>query len=266
MEQVYEKILSYMRANGPSLPIQIGKVLEKDSFYAGAILSGLVAKKLVKITTARIGGSPLYYLPGQQEKLSLLYDHLPLREKEAFSLLKEKKVIREDEAPPAMRVALAMLKDFAIPFKQGATTAWRWHLAPEELQHSREEKPEMRPLIQEQQRSPQSKQQASSDSFTQCIIAYLSKNNITLSQYISQRKNREVVAEVNVPSSIGLLPMLVIGKNKKKIGDSDIVLAHQQGQARKLPTIFLTTGELTKKAKTHIEKNLKGYMVFKRVS
>jgi len=112
MESIYEKVLSFIKANGPSLPIQIAKVMEKDTFFAGAILSDLLAKRAIKITTAKIGGSPLYYLPDQNDKLSKLYDHLPLREKEAYSLLQEKKVVNDSELQPAIRVALQMLKDF----------------------------------------------------------------------------------------------------------------------------------------------------------
>ena len=59
--------------------------------------------------------------------------------------------------------------------------------------------------------------------------------------------------------------MFVCAKNKKKVSDQDIMLAHQKGQNKKMPTLFLTTGEQTKKSKEYLEKTLKGFMIFKKI-
>ena len=276
MEPFYEKVLAYMRQQGPVLPTQVAKVLEKDTFYAGAILSDLLSKKIIRITTAKLGGSPVYYLPEHQEKLSLLYQHLPMREKEAYDMLKEHKILKDEETQPAIRVALKALKDFAVPVQIGNTFYWRWHLEPETASPAQEpkvaeaqvqlvtsQKQETQPQITAPQRSVRKRKVE--DEFLPSVESYLRKSNIASSSLVSQRKNQEAIFVASIPSAIGQLDMLVVAKNKKKIGDNDLSLAHQKGQHHKMPVIFLSAGELTKKAQQHIEKNLKGYLIFKRL-
>ena len=94
MSSLKEKILSFVKLKGPVLPVQINKETGRDSFFSGAILSELAGSKEVKISNAKVGGSPVYFVEGQEPKLSMLYDGLPMREKEAYNLLKEKKVIK----------------------------------------------------------------------------------------------------------------------------------------------------------------------------
>ncbi|MEK6839360.1 MAG: hypothetical protein AABX72_00295 [Nanoarchaeota archaeon] len=287
MQSIYEKVIGFIQANGPSLPIQIAKVMEKDSFYAGAILSDLIARKMVRISTARIGGSPVYYLPEQQEQLSKLYDHLPLREKEAYGMLKEQKMIKDKELQPVMRVALQQIKDFAIPFEHNAEKMWRWYLTSEEelkqlLNPPQQlieviQQPEIKiqqtqapihaqPIKEDTQQKLERKQKLPiHDTFSEIIDTYIKKNNLIPVELLSQRKNKEMISIVKINSSIGDIEMLLIAKNKKKITNSDLSLAHQKGQAKKLPTLFISTGEMTKKTEQHMEKNLKGLLFVKKI-
>ncbi len=62
------------------------------------------------------------------------------------------------------------------------------------------------------------------------------------------RKGSEINYEIEVPSSVGRIMYCAKAKSKKKINDSDIAAAYVYGETRKLPVLFLTTGELTKKA------------------
>lgn len=261
--------------------------MEKDSFYAGAILSDLIARKMVRISTSKIGGSPLYYLPEQQAQLSKLYDHLPLREKEAYDLLKEKKIIKDNELQPVMRVALQQIKDFAIPFEHKDEKMWRWYLTSEEemqqilIPIKEEIHVQVQPLEQKQQLVQQVHSQPIKsdtqqklerkpktqihDTFSEIVDTYLKKNNLIALEHLSQRKNKEIISVVKINSSIGDMEMLLIAKNKKKITNSDLSLAHQKGQAKKLPTLFVSTGEMTKKTEQHMEKNLKGLLFFRKL-
>lgn len=131
-----DKVLFLVRAKGPVLPVHINKEIQRDSFFSGAILSELIAEKVVKISSAKIGGSPVYYVAGQEQKLSILYDHLPMREKEAYNLLKDKKVLLDTEANPGIRVALRMIKDFAVPLRVQRAgreeILWRWYLVSDQ--------------------------------------------------------------------------------------------------------------------------------------
>ncbi|MFW5852649.1 MAG: hypothetical protein ACOCUR_01330 [Nanoarchaeota archaeon] len=132
-------VLDVVKENGPVLPAEIvSSVAQKtgkqtDMFFIGAILSELMESKEVKMSFAKLGGSKLYYCPGQEAKLSRLYEYLNDKEKKAYDLLKEKNVLRNSELDPVIRVALSQLKDFArsIEVKLNETELfWCWHLFP----------------------------------------------------------------------------------------------------------------------------------------
>ncbi len=111
-----DEILKFIKANGPVLPVQIAKILNTNILFASAMLSELVDRKLVKITHASIGGSPLYFLPDQEHLMDIrLSTSLGGKEREAYNLIKEKKVVREVELEPWQRVAIKSLTDFTKP-------------------------------------------------------------------------------------------------------------------------------------------------------
>lgn len=110
-----DDVLNYIKYNGPVLPVQIAKHINTNILFSSAILSELVARKILRITSASIGGSPLYYLPGQEEMMDArLCTALHGREKEAYNLLNEHKVLWEKEMEPWQRVAVKEIKDFSV--------------------------------------------------------------------------------------------------------------------------------------------------------
>ncbi|MDI6737541.1 MAG: hypothetical protein QME12_03410 [Nanoarchaeota archaeon] len=131
--ELKDRIISYIRMNGPVIPIQISKAFGGDTMFAGAVLSELISNRVLKITSAKIGGSPVYYMPGQEEKLEILREHLGRVPKQAYDILKERKVMRDSECEPWQRIALREIKDFAMPIAvrhdDGSEEVfWRWHL------------------------------------------------------------------------------------------------------------------------------------------
>jgi len=52
-------------------------------------------------------------------------------------------------------------------------------------------------------------------------------------------------------------------RNKKRCNEADLSTAFVQGELRKLPVIFLTTGDLTKKAKELLSKEFKNIIINK---
>ena len=294
MSSLKEKVLSFVRLHGPILPVQINREIGKDSFFSGAILSELVASKEVKMSHAKIGGSRVYYVNGQEEKLSMLFDNLAMREKEAYSLLKEKQVLVDKDTPAAIRVALTMIKDFAVPFtidKDGKPELlWKWHLLSHEqavqLIQPKQQKPMQQtipqpkqtvappqpviqktetPIVHQPVKKPTPKPIPQKIDFLQDIVSYLRQNNIEVVEEKLIRKNREFDLIVSIPTSVGKLDYVVNAKNKKTLNEADLTLAYQKGQSKKLPVILLTNGELTKKAKLYREKNLKGYVLVKKL-
>jgi hypothetical protein len=130
--QTKERIITFIRLRGPSLPVHIAKDTGLSILFASAFLSDLYSEKMISISNIKIGSSPLYFIPGQEPQLENFSRYLKSKEKEAFLILKEKKFLRDSELQPAIRVALREIKDFAIPFRKEEEIYWRFFTAPEE--------------------------------------------------------------------------------------------------------------------------------------
>lgn len=128
-----DKILQFLRMNGPSLPSKIGKLLNTDLLLASAHLSDLISQGKIKVSSLKIGGSPLYYMPGQEQQLSQYASgNMNPKDVQVLNSLQEKKLLREAQLPLLDKVALRSLKDFAIPLQvtvEGKKELfWKWHL------------------------------------------------------------------------------------------------------------------------------------------
>ncbi len=110
----FDKILSLARLN-PLLPASLAAQLGTNSIMAGAMLSDLVAKNQLRVSALKVGGSPLYYVPGNEEQLLNFKQHLNEKDQKTLALLKQEMVIRESSVEPLTRVSLAQIKDFAKP-------------------------------------------------------------------------------------------------------------------------------------------------------
>ncbi len=152
-----EKILRFIRMHGPSLPNEIRQEIGKDNLITSAMLSEMSSKKMVRLSYVKIGGSPLYYIAGQEGQLLRFVDHLHKREREALEFLKEEVVVRDEDLAPVQRVAMRELHDFAVPITvtlhDRTEMFWKWYLAKNEdisekikqLMPKQEAKPEPRP-------------------------------------------------------------------------------------------------------------------------
>ncbi|MEM3127143.1 MAG: hypothetical protein QW331_03700 [Candidatus Woesearchaeota archaeon] len=127
-----DEILNFVKEHGPVLPSHVAKAAKLSILFASAYLSELADKKYIKISWIKVGGSPLYYAPGQQEKLEKYIDNLNDKDKETFILLKEKKLLKDDEQSPLLRVSLRNLKDFAVPIQINDQLYWKYYLLRDE--------------------------------------------------------------------------------------------------------------------------------------
>jgi hypothetical protein len=129
--QIKNKVLSLIKANGPSLPVYIARETGLSILFASAFLSELISDRELKTSNMRVGSSPLYLVPGQEPLLENFFQYLKNKEKEAFLLLKEKRFLKDKELAPAIRVALREIKDFAAAFQRNDDIYWRYFTAPE---------------------------------------------------------------------------------------------------------------------------------------
>ena len=296
-----EKILSMAQAQ-PLLPNAVAKALSTNSIMAGAMLSEMCSKGLLKTSALRVGGSPLYLIPGKEEQLLNHLQSLNEKDRRAVLKLQEEKIIREQESDPLTRVILATVKDFAKPllvtYDGKQETFWKWFaltdkeaeeyirqkLEPTKIQEqprqAQPEKPktqaptEEKPKPAQEQRIKQTEQHPVQETLTpkttpepngdfwDKLHAFFTQNNISLLDKTAIKKKTDFDLTLEVPSPVGKLTYYCKARSKKKITDADISAAYVQGQIKKLPVILLTDGELTKQAHT-ILAQLKGITVKK---
>ncbi len=136
LTDIKSRIVTLMRIRGPCLPIHISKETKTSLLLASAFLSDLSSEKTIKISNMKVGGSPLYYLPGQENMMENFEKFLNHKEREALSNLKQAKVLKDDELEPAIRVALRNIQDFALPypikFRDLSILFWQYYLVNEE--------------------------------------------------------------------------------------------------------------------------------------
>ncbi len=306
MADARDQVIEFVGKNGPSLPVQISKIIGSNILMAGAVLSELVERKKLLVSNTKKGGSPYYYAPGQESRLQEIANNLKDKEKEAYEFIKEKKVIRDIEALPWQRLALRMIKDFAVPlnvsFDNKNEVFWKWYLAPDEevgnivnsminkeiketvKEEIKEVKPEIKEEIKEikqeikkdeiveqqtlvekpkvgRPRKQVKKDVVKLDFFT-TLDSYLKDKNIEVIEQKIVKNGKEIDIMGNVPAAIGSLKFFIKVKNKKTISEADLSLAYNEAQNINLPILFLSNGELSKKAKEYLEKNLRGQLTF----
>lgn len=307
----HDKVVSLVRLKGPVLPSQINKEIETDILFASAILSELVYKKTLKISSLKVGGSPLYYAPGQEYKLQQYSDKLHPKEKEAYEILKQKKILKDDKQQPAIRAALRQIKDFAKPLQVTSNGVnhifWKWYLLPNEeagktirslmkipeikkqepikpqpvqkkiepevkkktAEKTEEKKPvpkreiKKKEVQKELKKEPEIKIDEPKDKFFRKLKKYFDESSITVLDFKVVRKESDIEFTVKIPSTVGTLTYFCKAKNKKKVSDGDLSAVYINAQSKKMPVLFLTTGELTKKAKGLLEKEFRNLSVKK---
>lgn len=273
------KILEILKNKGPSLPSTISREIGVSLLFTSALLSEMINDKLLKYSYLKIGGSPLYYLQGQESLLENFTKYLQSKEKEVFDLLKEKQLLNEEFLEPAHRVAIKNIKDFAFSFKvtvqDGEKTFWRFYSVSQEdafgkvkrLFKHKEEKPETKEKKKERTEEKQEKEEPkvsrkkSKVEFYDKIYEYLNSSGIEIAEKINQG---DVICIASVNFSFGVLKVLVVASSKKRINEADLSLAYQQGLSRKMPVLFLITNELTKKAKEYLD-SLGNYIFVKKI-
>jgi hypothetical protein len=305
-----EKILQTIRIKGPVVPADISKVINTNLLFASAMLSELVAHSKLAISHIKIGSSPLYYIKGQEYKLQNFAEKLQEKEKRAYDMLREKKVLRDRSLEPLFRVALRQIKDFAVPLRvnleQGPEIFWKWYLLadadaetiikgllniPSEPEKQPEPKPspeissvkkeekttlhveekprfeekkeilkDIKPEIQEKP-TEQKKFIDKGDTFYAQVKKFFDKNNIIIISEGLKKKKTDFEFVIEISTSVGTVQFFCKTKNKKAINEQELALAYIQGQAKKLPVIFLTPGTLTKKAKEMLAKEFKGLTI-----
>ncbi|MBX4196390.1 hypothetical protein KW805_02265 [Candidatus Pacearchaeota archaeon] len=278
--QIKEKILSMIHLKGPSLPTHLSRGVNMSPLFVSAFLSELYSEGKIRISEMKVGSSPLYILPGQEEQLENFIEHLNQKEKEAFQLLKRNKLLEDDRQTPVIRVALRALKDFAIPLKVKSNSElklfWKYHLVPDAdiprllqpqvpqmtpptlvpEQPLKQEKEEIKQEVGEKEikkeETPRkiAKKKKEEFEFPEKVKGYLSSKEIEILEIVLEKK-KEFMAKVRTDTIFGKQEYFLTAKDKKKLNETDLTLAYQKAHGEKMPALILAPGEIDKKALEH---------------
>jgi len=295
--QLKEKIVSILKIKGPSIPVRIAKEINMSPLFTSAFLSELLSEKTIKTSHMKMGGTPIYLIPGQEIQLEPFAEqYLKSKEKEAFLLLKEKKFLMDLEQEPAIRVALRVIRDFAVPFKRDNEIYWRY-LTISEDEFEKEPIKKKDEKIKEEEKKEKittpkirvgktqedlgghlyketSKQKPPDIFEKESKLKKKSKKKTTskkdgrffnkVKEFLSQ-KGIEILdiqdfnkKEITLIVKENEKEKLLIAYNKKKVDENDIIKASQKASKLNLFYIIISKGELPKKTLNFIEaiKNL----------
>ncbi len=275
--ETHEKIIKILEEKGPSLPIQIAKQIGISSLFISAFLSELANEKRIKISHLKVGGSPLYFLDGQEEKLEKFYKYLHPREAEVFLLLKKKKILKDSEQEPATRVALRSIRDFSIGFKKNNEIYWRYMLTSESetktpitsIKPQKTKKRQSKPKTQTKSQKviPKSittfqnpliiktkskKKQKPKSDFVLKIINILTNNFKILEEKNYKTKEYNCIIQIN--SNLGPINFLTQAKDKKTVSETDLKKLLSNAQKMPIPAFMIYTGKLSKKAEQYAKE------------
>lgn len=283
--------LGFVKREGPIIPSQLANELNTNILFASAILSELTSKKEVIITCVKRGSSPFYYCKGQEEKLQGLSEYLSGKLKEAYELIKEKKVLRDSAIEPWQRVALREIKDYAIQLNVGLSTGyeifWKWYMLSNddvksyikkivsgkkkvekevipEFPEVKKEEVKENSLIDEKIENPVKEDKIENP--IPFVGDFLKQNDVYVISQDIVRKGKEMNFIGDIPSNIGKLRYFIKFKSKKIIADNDLISALDEGNKKGLPVLFLSDGEMNKKAESYLNNNVSGKLIFKNFS
>jgi len=273
VQEKKNKIISFLKTAGPSLPVRIAKAIEMDPVFASAIAAELLDAKQIITSHMKIGASSLYLIPGEEQKLEDQTENLKSAEKDAYLKIKERKLLTDENEEPAIRVALRNLKDFAKPFKLQEKIMWRYAFTPEEeinklLSPPNEEpeptpepkkiepaieKPEpkkVEPIFEEKpaQIIKKTTEQNQTKTFLNEVEEFLEKQNTRIIS-IEEVDKRNVIAKIESDSQQAML----FAFKKKRVTEVELMKCYKKAKESNLPYHIITQGDPTKKMNDTID-------------
>lgn len=253
-------ITEFLKNKGASLPVELSKHMDMETYLLNAILSDLVRTGAIKSTFYKIGSSSLYYLSGQEESArARLMINLSIPELKALERMKNARVILESEVTPQERFLIrTSLRDFVFP-KEIDGKVWLRHYSASDYEITRMQAPDM-PMLDVKSKTEKKvpakieKAKISVDEFDKKVHSYLIDCGEVFDK-VTAKKGKEFDYLLAVDSKMGKQVYFVKAKLKASINESDLSLAYHEGLQKKKPVIFLTNGNLTRKAKKFKEAN-----------
>ena len=271
-----DKIIEFIKENGPSLPVQVVSKIGGDSFIANAYLSEMVEKKNILQSEERVGSVPVYYLPGQEELMVKKIKDLNFTVKTARTFQKK----RVEDTPELE----SKRKDFDRRLKEiekGETH--RQEKKKSALEKARElikrtverprvevprpnmevskpiEQPKIeKPMVRSKVKVPKivearKVETVEETTFSKRALEFLEKSNVEVLKSENLTDNSGACI-VRAPSSVGPLKFYVKLWSKKRLNKSDVAESYALALEKKMPVIILTNGTVAKTAKKYLSE------------
>jgi hypothetical protein len=124
------------------------------------------------------------------------------------------------------------------------------------------EKPAPKPAeSSEQIRIGQLPAEPHADSLHEKTKKYFNSAGIIIKKVEVLKRNAEIDYLIEVPSAVGPVTYYCKARAKKKCSEGDLAAAFVKGQTKKLPVLFVTTGDCTKKAMEMLTTDFPGMKV-----
>jgi hypothetical protein len=237
----HDKILTYLKENGPSHPVQVGKSIESDIFTSSAILQEMIDSKRIMRTQKKVGGSPLYYLEEQEAKARrMVEDSLSIVEKKVLGNIKKHGFVFQEELDAQSRFVMQELRDLVVALKarigNGERIIWKYY----SVDNSTIER-----AILSMKPTPPKEEEPTRQEKPEGIEEVIEKLGATII-----KRERVKAGEVNyvIETSVPRQRYFLKHKKKKTISDSDLSLTYTEAMAMKMPAILVTSGKMTRKA------------------
>ena len=261
-----DKIIQFIKENGPILPVQVVSKIGGDSFIANAYLSELVESKSLLQSSEKIGSVPLYYLAGQEKLMEKKIKDLNFTVKTARTF--QKKRVEDTPELDAKR------DDFNKRLEKiEAEESQRKETKKSALERARElikrtvkrprvevpvrvERPRVvvRPKVSKPMRPKiERPKDVKAPSFSKNALDFLEGLNVDILKSEKIKDNSGAFI-IRAPSSVGPLKFYVKLWSKKRLNKSDIAESYALALEKKMPVIILTNGTVAKTTRKYLKE------------
>jgi len=231
-----------------------------DLLKGGKIIRDIEQDALTRVSLRSIKdfAVPLEVTLGDQKEI--FWKWYMVSNEEATQLIRDYLKVQENERPARKEESAEMPeREIRKEHEKPLTNFVRQEARNEEAQPQRREMQQEKPAkkLKTEETEKIEADFTPSDSFSGEIIRFLKEKGITIKNIEVKKKNSDIDLILNVPSIVGNIEYYCKAKNKPKINDADLSSAYIQGQAKKLPSMLITSGELTKKAYQMLGKEIR---------
>ena len=212
-----------------------------------------------------------YYLVSDEEAKSLIKDYInknvepeavpeavPEEVQSTISDIAEPEVVDEELKKPITAVTMTKLDGAKVPeFSYEPEVSFSTMIDTDE-KVKLQKKP-----VQQQLTAPEPVAFPEDDDFFRKVKSFFDKSDIEIQHFSLIRKGSEYDFVITLPSNVGSLNYYCKAKAKSKINEGDLSTAFVYGQMKKLPILFVTIGDLTKRAQELLSGEFKSMFVKK---